>query len=549
MSSLTSLTSDQLIGNGQMKSRMEDFNNFLVILKVHSRNIYVRPQDDKLSMNKLHSYRIYCHDLEDHTDQHYFTNGQSSKMRVFVLADSSKVTERSNFQYQQAMGEPIGPNDYTLIMSPVYDSDRKVSFAIDLGVSNHTASLEDLSEEECRKIGTAYMYLDPKFATQGIQRMQLIGAHSFAPIGHLQIEYLIVRNPVAYGVPLRKPSWLTALTYLDQGHRGAGSGCRADLPGEITENTIASFNYAARHGADMCELDVMCTSDGVPVVYHDFKLEVENLGINQISQLTMEDLRNRKLASIHDKNCNHNHLNSTSAPTTQIRSSSISSSSLSSSLSSTSSSLLMGSSLEQLANNGNGGNNNLLADEQFGVVRKKEYNLTIPTLEEVLNKVDSKCALNIELKFPQLQANGITEAQQNREINDFVDRILQCIDLNENGRAIVLSTLNPDIAIMLRLKQSRYPVLFLTTGDSKRFMDPLTKSTKSAIHFAKAFDMAGINPNCAWLNEKLVRYAQERGLLVYAWGKIETPQAVKELRRYGLNGIIYDKIDLIKPHD
>lgn len=45
------------------------------------------------------------------------------------------------------------------------------------------------------------------------------------------------------------------------GHRGA----RACRP----ENTIAAFEYAIDAGADAIELDVVVTSDGVPVVAHD----------------------------------------------------------------------------------------------------------------------------------------------------------------------------------------------------------------------------------------------------------------------------------------
>lgn len=471
-------------------SSMSDSGTFLVILKIHGSAIHLRNHDEKLTINRMQSYKIFCHDLDNQSDYHL-----GSKVQVFVLSDSPKASERSSFQGQQPTGEPINTADLTIFMSPPYEGSRKASFAIDLGISTHSNSLEDLSQDDCRKLGTAYIYLDPKFSTQGIQRMQIIAAQSFAPIGHMQVEYLIVKNPQAYGVTVPRPKWLLPGVQIDQGHRGAGSGCRADLPGSITENTVASFNYAARHGADMCELDVMCTADGVPVVYHDFKLEVEGLGVTQIDQLTLNELRQLAIARIHDKNCHHNSSD--------------------------------GSPIEH--------------SDSFGV--------DLPTLEEVLKGVDQSCALNIELKWPQLLTNGKTEATHYREVNDHVDRILTCIDTFSNGRRIVLSTLNADMAIMLRLKQARYPVLFLTTGDSQRFVDPATKTIKNAIHFARAFGMAGINPNAAYLTEYLVRYAQDRGLLVYAWGKIDTPQAVRELRRFGLNGVIYDKIDLIKPDD
>lgn len=48
------------------------------------------------------------------------------------------------------------------------------------------------------------------------------------------------------------------------GHRGhAGS----------TENTLAAFHEAAAMGADMVEFDVQLSSDGIPVLFHDYTLK------------------------------------------------------------------------------------------------------------------------------------------------------------------------------------------------------------------------------------------------------------------------------------
>lgn len=41
---------------------------------------------------------------------------------------------------------------------------------------------------------------------------------------------------------------------LTVGHRGSGKWRRSDKIENVLENTIASFNYAAKHGADMVEL-------------------------------------------------------------------------------------------------------------------------------------------------------------------------------------------------------------------------------------------------------------------------------------------------------
>ena len=66
------------------------------------------------------------------------------------------------------------------------------------------------------------------------------------------------------------------------GHRGAS--------GHRTENTLEAFEYAARLGAEMWELDTQLTSDGVVVVSHDDHLQ-RVFGVDRrISQMTAAEL-------------------------------------------------------------------------------------------------------------------------------------------------------------------------------------------------------------------------------------------------------------------
>jgi glycerophosphoryl diester phosphodiesterase len=66
-------------------------------------------------------------------------------------------------------------------------------------------------------------------------------------------------------------------------HRGA--------PGELPENTLASFERAAELGADGIELDVRLTRDGVPVVYHYVYLEAATTASGPIFARTWAELR------------------------------------------------------------------------------------------------------------------------------------------------------------------------------------------------------------------------------------------------------------------
>jgi glycerophosphoryl diester phosphodiesterase len=67
------------------------------------------------------------------------------------------------------------------------------------------------------------------------------------------------------------------------GHRGAS--------GLAPENTLPSFALALSMGADVLELDVHCTSDGVIVVHHDDTLDRTTDGTGLIREHTFAELQ------------------------------------------------------------------------------------------------------------------------------------------------------------------------------------------------------------------------------------------------------------------
>jgi glycerophosphoryl diester phosphodiesterase len=66
-------------------------------------------------------------------------------------------------------------------------------------------------------------------------------------------------------------------------HRGAS----ARLP----ENTLESFEAAVQAGADVVELDVRLTADGVPVVLHDLDVSVTTDGHGLVHELTLAEVK------------------------------------------------------------------------------------------------------------------------------------------------------------------------------------------------------------------------------------------------------------------
>lgn len=66
-------------------------------------------------------------------------------------------------------------------------------------------------------------------------------------------------------------------------HRGAASAS--------PENTLIAFEAAIRAGADMIELDVRLTADGVPVVIHDADVAMTTDGTGLVHELTLAQVK------------------------------------------------------------------------------------------------------------------------------------------------------------------------------------------------------------------------------------------------------------------
>lgn len=66
-------------------------------------------------------------------------------------------------------------------------------------------------------------------------------------------------------------------------HRGASA--------YYPENTMAAFKGAVEMGAEMIELDIMLSSDGIPVAFHDAHLNDHTNGNGELRNLTLKELR------------------------------------------------------------------------------------------------------------------------------------------------------------------------------------------------------------------------------------------------------------------
>ncbi|WP_265791170.1 glycerophosphodiester phosphodiesterase [Fodinibius salicampi] len=78
-------------------------------------------------------------------------------------------------------------------------------------------------------------------------------------------------------------------SFLVIAHRGASA--------QYPENTMPAFKGAVEMEAEMIELDVMMSSDGVPVVFHDARLDDHSDGKGLLKDYTLRELRTLDVGS------------------------------------------------------------------------------------------------------------------------------------------------------------------------------------------------------------------------------------------------------------
>ncbi|CDW55376.1 GDPD domain containing protein [Trichuris trichiura] len=176
-----------------------------------------------------------------------------------------------------------------------------------------------------------------------------------------------------------------------------------------------------------------------------------------------------------------------------------------------------------------------------------EEDQPFPTLEQVFKSLPPSLGFNIEVKYPQKMESDPEGAQYAIERNLYMDRILEIVFKLADQRSVIFSSFDPDICLMIQLKQNKYPVLFLTQGDSRRYeryADVRMQSSKVAIHFAHSNGLLGV----AFHSEEILRdstllpLARSLHLTSFVWGNdLDSAQMVEHFRKLGFDGVIYDQ--------
>jgi len=283
---------------------------------------------------------------------------------------------------------------------------------------------------------------------------------------------------------------------LKIGHRGLGKSYNKGVrSARVPENTVLSFSETAKCGADMVEFDVILTSDNVPVIFHDF------------------------MASVNLRSSDGKRAHALKVPVTDLT-------------------------IEEL--------NTLNITKWQDSMAVNEDERPFPTLRHCFEALDPRLKFNIEIKYcMHLLSTGQLEegVQHFPERNSYVDVILGDIFQHAGDREILLSCFDPDVCIMLHAKQTRYPVAFLSQGETGKyetFQDSRAASLQMAVNFAKVESLTGVVLHTEGLLKDvgLIDLAHSYGLSVFCWGEENNDvSTIKLLKKHMLDGIICDRVD------
>ncbi|KAK8511392.1 hypothetical protein V6N13_024034 [Hibiscus sabdariffa] len=321
-----------------------------------------------------------------------------------------------------------------------------------------------------------------------------------------------------------------AAKFLVIGHRGHGMNIMQSSDSRmeaIKENTILSFNSAAKFPIDFIEFDVQVTKDDCPVIFHDdFIFSQEN---GTVYEKRVTDLRLEEFLSF--------------GPQKEAGK--------------------QGKCLLRKSKDGKILNWNVETDDPFC------------TLAEAFQKVDSSLGFNIELKFD----DNVVYHQDH--LTHVLQVILQVVSEYAKDRPIIFSSFHPDAAQLVRKLHNTYPVMtyaytifrhhrqtyilvdlvlkvcfvsgneqvfFLTNGGTQVYYDSRRNSLEEAIQVCLEGGLQGIVSEIkgVFRNPGAVPKIKEAKLSLLTYGKLNNvPEAVCMQHLMGTDGVIVDFVQEI----
>ncbi|KAL4219632.1 hypothetical protein ACF0H5_022204 [Mactra antiquata] len=452
------------------------------------------------------TFRIKCtpidHRNNDDDDDSDLIEANNTTVNVSVLEKG-----RSEPQLQGKFGTVFTTDCSMTFMIQTLEPEH-LGFRLELFVDNNKDN-DTLIEKPPQQLGYAFILPLEMSPSIGRKTVPLINV-KHRPLGQIQFNYLIIKPMRSYKCDMSvsyQNYWKSTRKPLDIGHRGMGTSFSEKKISSVPENTVHSFNEAAKHGADMVEFDVHLTKDRQAIIYHDFKVKItykkrqgSHLDVLEVpvKDLNFSELKDMKLwHKPRPDNVDELH------------------------------------------------EDDVFSDDMQ----------SFPLLETVLKQVDIHTGFNIELKYPQEMQSGTHEQDNYHDLNEFLDTILKVVFEHHGGRRIVFSTFDCDTCIGLRLKQNRWPILFLTEADTTVYpwyKDKRTQCVIMGTEFCIAHGLLGVNVMSEILlrNISLVDYIKQSGLVLFTWGEDNNnTEVIAQMKQYNVGGIIYDRIDHYKIGD
>ncbi|KAG8489699.1 hypothetical protein CXB51_017692 [Gossypium anomalum] len=309
------------------------------------------------------------------------------------------------------------------------------------------------------------------------------------------------------GLDLNRASSFRIPKFMVIGHRGHGMNILQSSDSRmkaIKENSILSFNSAAKFPLDFIEFDVQVTKDDCPVIFHDdFILTEENGTIyeKKVTELCLAEF----LCYGPQKETGKE-----------------------------------GKCLYRKTKDGKFVKWNVETDD------------SLCTLQDAFQKVEPSLGFNIELKFDDFAV------YQQDHLLHILQVILQVVFEFARDRPIIFSTFQPDAAQLVRKLQNNYPVFFLTEGGASIYYDVRRNSLGEAMKLCLEGGLQGIVSEIkgVFKDPGAVPKIKDSNLSLLTYGKLNNvPEAVHMQYLMGIDGVIVDFVeeisqtvdDMIKP--
>ncbi|GMH06873.1 hypothetical protein Nepgr_008713 [Nepenthes gracilis] len=285
--------------------------------------------------------------------------------------------------------------------------------------------------------------------------------------------------------------------FLVIGHRGNGMNKLQSSDRRtkaVKENTILSFNAAAKFGVDFIEFDVQVTKDGFPIIFHDnFILSEENGYVyeKRVTDLSLAEFLGYGPQNEYDK---------------------------------------VGKPLLRKTIDGKILMWNVERDDK------------LCTLEEALERVEPKLGFNIELKFDDYIV------YEKDYLMTVIQSILQNVFKYAHDRPIIFSTFQPDAALLVRKMQGTYPVFFLTDGGTEIYYDVRRNSLEGAVDLCLEGGLQGIvsEVKAIFRNPGALSTIKDSKLSLLTYGQLNNvAEAVYLQHLMGIDGVIVDFVEEI----